>query len=68
MVCMTDTKTVERFMVDLEEEGCECVLDLEAGTCEAKDDGQTVYKGVRKGAAGQPWIVRCSNSDRIKFN
>lgn len=66
MVCMTDTKTVKRFMADLLANDCECVLDLQAGTAEAKDGNITVYKALQKGK-GQPWIVAYENTERIKF-
>lgn len=68
MVCMTNAATVRKFMEQLEAEGCECALDLEAGLATATDDGQRVYWALRKGAKGQPWIVRCTDSERIKFN
>lgn len=67
MVCMTDTKTVMKFMNELLENGCECTYDLQAGTAEAVDDGVTVYKALRKGSS-QPWIVRCTNTERFTFS
>lgn len=68
MICMTDTKTVKKFMTDLKANDCECTLDLQNGICEAKDGNTTVYKGIRKGPEGQPWIIRTQNSERIKFS
>jgi len=67
-VALTDLKTVRKFVEQLEEEGAEVKLDLEAGTVEALDDGIAVYKGIRKGAKGQPWIVRTQNSPRFTWN
>jgi hypothetical protein len=64
---MTDTKTVMKFLNDLAANECIVTYDLQAGVCEAKDGNTVVYKGIRKGASGEPWIVRCTNTERIKF-
>ncbi len=63
---LTDTTTVKKFMKMLEEAGCECRLDMEAGTALAIDDGHVIYKALQKGRNG-PWIAQTMDTDRIKF-
>ena len=67
MVCMANTATVTRFMKMLEDEGCECLFDKDAGTAEAKDEGKIVYKALQKGKGGS-WMVRCTDTECIKFS
>lgn len=69
MVCMANTDTVMKFIALLEAEGCNTELDLDAGTVRVSDsDGKQVYWAIQKGAKNAFWIVRCTNSDRIKFD
>lgn len=66
MVCLSNTKTVKKFLADLEADGCEVKLDMEAGTATATDDGVRVYAALQKGRGGA-WIVRCMDGGRIKW-
>jgi len=64
MVCMSKTSIVLAKVDDLKELGCTATVDREAGTVEVKDGDVVVYKALQKGK-GQPWIVRCVNSERV---
>lgn len=44
-------------------------LDIVEGTLVVRDpDKKTVYRALRKGRKGQPWIVLCFNSRYITWS
>ncbi len=65
-VCLATDEVVMKFAGLLVGE-CNVVIDQQAGTVEAKDGEKVVYKAIRKGGPGSAWIVRYSDSERIKF-
>ncbi len=67
MVSLADTKKVMGYLNRLEECGITVTKDMEAGTFEAKDGEVVVCKGIQKGKNG-PWIVKCSNSENVKWS
>ncbi len=67
MVCMAKTRTVKNFIRILRDNGCHVQLDMAAGTAVAKDGDTVVYRAIRKGKSGQPWIVRCESTERFQW-
>ena len=52
---MSDVKAQAKTAQDT---GARVVWDMECGRCEVfADDGSTMFKALRKGEAGEPWLV-----------
>ena len=66
MVCLAATETVRAQLDALKANECEVELDLDIGTATARDGDIVVYRAIQKGRGG-PWIVRCTESDRIRW-
>lgn len=66
MASIITTKTLTKFLRELEANGCTTRRDRAAGIAEAKDGDKFVLRAIQKGHSG-PWIARFLNSDRITW-
>jgi len=49
--------TIKAKAKEVSDNGGKVERDDVAGTIEASFDGETIFKGIRKGAKGEPWII-----------
>jgi hypothetical protein len=64
--CLATGETVRAALRMLRANDCKVDLDKDAGTVTVYDGEAIVYQGIEKNPRG-PWIVTCTNSDRIKW-
>jgi hypothetical protein len=65
--CLAESKTVLSAIAALRAN--ECDIDWIGDSAVTAKDGDTVvYRAIRKGGPGAPWLVMTFNSERIKWN
>jgi hypothetical protein len=65
-VCLATSETVHAALKMLRANECEVDLDKKAGTVTVRDGEAIVYQAIQKSRGG-PWIVCCTDSDRIRW-
>ena len=55
--CLGLNSEVQAIIKQAQAAGAKVDYQAEAGTVTVKNDGRTIYRGIRKGNVGQPWIV-----------